>query len=236
VTLDTRRQFHQQLGDVRRDMLRLAATVCEAIPRGTEALLDSDVDAAQAIIDADDELDDLSALIEDRCYHQLALQQPMAGDLRVLIGSMRITAELERTGDLVVNIAKAVQRITGQPIDARLRGLLQRMSDEAHNLLVRAVGAYIDGNAAAATDLDRLDDGLDAVHRHYIARVLDTCRDGIIEIHVAVQLALIGRFYERIGDHAVNIGQRVAFMVTGDVPRRSELTPIPTPAPPNEVS
>jgi phosphate transport system protein len=229
MIVDTGRPLHQHLAGVRRDVVRIGAMVSESIPRCTQALLDGDVVEAQQVIDADDALDALAASVEDRCYHHLALQQPMASDLRALIGAMRLAAEIERSGDLVTNIAKAVGRMVGEPIDARLRGLLQRMSDEAHNLFVTAVGAYVDEDADAAAALDRLDDGLDAVHRHYVARVIDSCRDGIIEIHAAVQLALVGRFYERLGDHAVNIAQRVAFVVTGDVPTRSSPMAVPAP-------
>jgi len=217
VTVDTRRTFHTHLDEIRGDIVRLAAAVTERIPAGTLTVLAPDAAAAQALIDADDELDALALSIEDRCHRELTLQQPMASDMRVLVTAIRLASEIERSGDLVVNVAKASLRIAGEQIDPRVRGLLQRMSDEAVVLFRHAVDAYIDGDEVAAGALDRMDDALDAVHRHYIARVLDSCRDGFMEIHVAVQLALVGRYYERIGDHAVNIGERVQYMVTGSL-------------------
>ena len=108
--------------------------MCEAIPRGTQALLDGDHEAAQTLIDTDDELDRIALDVEDRCYHQLALQQPMASDLRALVTAIRLTSELERSGDLMVNVAKGAGRIVGLEIDPKIRGLLQSMSDEALRL------------------------------------------------------------------------------------------------------
>ena len=216
--MDTRRSFHRELESIRDDLVRLAALVCEAIPRGTQALLDGDIDAAQGLIDADVELDRIAVDVEDRCYHQLALQQPMASDLRALVTAIRLTRELERSGDLVVNVVKGAARIQGQTIDPRTRGLLQVMSDEALRLFRFAVDAYAEADESKGAALDVMDDALDGVHRDFIAQVLESCRAGTLDIQVAVQLALIGRYYERIGDHAVNIGEKVRYLVSGWMP------------------
>ena len=219
--MDTRRAFHQGLEEIRDDLVRLAALVCEAIARGTAALLDGDVVAAQAIIDDDEALNRIAIDVEDRCYHQLALQQPMATDLRRLVTAIRLTAELERSGDLVVNIAKGVRRMVGPIGDPVTRGLIQAMSDECVRLFEAALQAYADSDAEKGLALRSMDDALDDLHRAYIERVLDACRHGDLDIQVAVQLALIGRYYERIGDHAVNIGERVRYMVTGWLPEHT---------------
>lgn len=216
--MDTRRSFHHELDDVRVDLIRLAAMVCEAIPRGTQLLLDGDLGAAQALIDDDRALDDLALDIEERCYKLFALQQPMASDLRTLVAAVRLTSEIERSGDLMVNVAKAARRIYGLPIDPRVRGYIQRMSDEALRLYRHALDAYADRDDAKAAALDDMDDTLDAVHADYIAAVLETCRAGTLDIQAAVQLALVGRYYERIGDHAVNVGNKVRYMVSGWLP------------------
>jgi len=218
MTTEARRSFHQELGHIRDDLIRLAATVCEVIPRGTEALLAGDIAAAQALIDGDEALDRLAREVEDRCFHQMALQQPMAGDLRALVTAIRLTAELERSGDLVVNVAKGSLRMPGAAIDPRTRGLIQTMSDEALRLFRSALEAYAENDEAKGAALRTMDDSLDDVHRAYIQQVLESCRAGALDIQVAVQLALIGRYYERIGDHAVNIGERVCFLVTGLAP------------------
>lgn len=218
MSIDTRRTFHQELEHIRLDLVRLAAMVCDAIPRGTDALLAGDVDAAQAIIDADAEIDRIALEVEDRCFHQLALQQPMASDLRALVTAIRLTAELERSADLVVNVAKGVHRLIGRTIDPPTRGLLQDMNDEALRLFEAALDAYAQADEATGAALRVMDDVLDDVHRAFIAQVLESCRGGELDIQAAVQLALVGRYYERIGDHAVNIGEKVCFLVSGSVP------------------
>jgi len=216
--MEVRKSFHHQLDVLHDDVVRLAALVTECIPRGTQVLLDGDVGAGQALIDADDVLDEMATDIEERSYQLLALQQPMAGDLRQLVTAIRAASEYERSGDLVVNIVKGAHRLTGSPDDARLRGLLQQMSDEAAGLIRLSIEAYADRDADKAGDLDERDDVLDDLHRDYIAQVLESCRAGTIEIQAAVQLALVGRYYERIGDHAVNVGERVLYMVRGWLP------------------
>jgi phosphate transport system protein len=216
--MEARKSFHHQLDLVRDDLVRLAALVAEALPRGTQALLAGDTDDGQAIIDADDGLDKMALDIEERCYQLLALQQPMAGDLRQLVTAIRAASEYERSGDLVVNIAKGAQRLTGPPEEPSVRGLLQAMSDEAVLLIGQSIEAYADADEEKAAALDSLDDVLDDLHRDYIGHVLETCRAGRLDIQAAVQLALVGRYYERIGDHAVNVGERVHYMVSGWMP------------------
>lgn len=221
MVIDTRRTFHDRLTSIRDDVVRLAALVCETIPRGTQVLLDGDLGAAQALIDDDDELDHLSVQIEERCYTLLTLQQPMGADMRALVTAVRLTSELERSGDLMVNVAKGARRIYGQPIQPRVRGLIETMSEEALRLFGVAIDAYVEGDAAKAAALDDMDDTLDGLHRTYIAKVLEACRSGELDIQAAVQLALVGRYYERIGDHAVNVGERVRYMVTGWMPQHT---------------
>lgn len=212
---EPRRSFHNQLDEVRNGLVRLAAYVTESLPRATEALLSGDAALCAVLIASDDVLDDLAASIEDHCYHLLALQQPMAGDMRAIVTAIRLASEIERSGDLVVNVAKAANRIRMFPIDHVTRGLVERMSEEALGLFRFAVDAYVDNDFANAAALDEMDDALDAVHREFIGQVLQSCRNGQLEVQAAVQLALVGRYYERIGDHAVNMGERVCYMVNG---------------------
>jgi phosphate transport system protein len=216
---EIRKAFHEQLDEVQRDLVLLAAKVTDVIPRGTEALLALDMASAQAIIDGDDDLDALTIDIEERCFTLMALQQPMAGDMRALVTAIRLASEVERSGDLVVNIAKAARRIYGATIPPVLRGLLADMSDEAERLFRLAVDAYVEGDADLASALDDIDDRLDGIHAGYIAAIIASEDD--LDLQVAVQLALIGRYYERIGDHAVNIGERVRYMVSGWLPEHT---------------
>ena len=217
---DTRLTFHHQLDEVQRDLLRAAARVTEAIARGTEALLALDLTEAQSIIDGDEEVNELTLDVEDRCFTILARQQPMASDLRAVVTAIRLTSEIERSGDLMVNVAKATGRLQGTEVPPVLQGLLQAMSDESVHLFRTAMDAYADSDADVAAALDGMDDRLDQLHRSYIEAILELYAD-VRDVQAAVQLALVGRYYERIGDHAVNIGERVEYMVTGSLPDRA---------------
>jgi phosphate transport system protein len=218
---EQRKTFHQELQEIRDEIVQLAALVSEFIPRGTEVLLTNDMQGALALIEADDELDALTLRIEEQCYHVLALQQPMASDLRSIVTAVWLTGELERSGDLMVNVAKAARRIYGAHLDPRLHGLIERMSEEAGRLMKLAIDAYVERNASLGAALDDIDDGLDQLHRDYIEAIFESHATHDLGLQAAVQLALIGRYYERIGDHAVNIGQRVQYMVTGWLPEQT---------------
>ncbi len=217
---ELRPTFHHQLEEVQRDLIRVAARVTESIMRGTEALLTLDLAEAQALIDGDDEIDALTLDIEERCFTLLARQQPMASDMRAVVTAIRLTSEIERSGDLMVNVAKATRRIYGTEVPAPLRSLLQAMAGEGVRLYGLAMDAYADGDANLAGALDDMDDRLDQLHKDYIQTILEVHAD-VRDVQVAVQLALVGRYYERIGDHAVNIGERVQYMVTGWLPEHA---------------
>lgn len=219
-TSEVRVLFRDELDEVVRDITRLAAHVTEAIPRGTEALLIGDLEVAQQIIDHDDVIDDLSIEIEEHCYKILTLQAPVASDLRAIIAAIRLVAEIERSADLVVNVCKGMRRIYPTELPPPVRGLLQQMSEQATKLFRMCMDAYLEGDASLAAALDDIDDQLDELHADYIQAVLQWGSD-VGDIQPAVQLALIGRYYERIGDHAVNIGERVRYMVDGWLPEHA---------------
>jgi hypothetical protein len=120
--IENRRSFHHELDEIRQGIVRLAAMVTEVIPRGTEVLLGDDLQAARALIEDDDAIDALSLEIEEHCYSVLALQQPMAGDLRAIVTAIRLVTEIERSGDLMVNIAKGARRLYGATFEPRIRG------------------------------------------------------------------------------------------------------------------
>jgi len=217
-----RKSFHSDLESVRTDIVRLAALVTEALPRATEALLNGDLVVAQEIINNDDELDLLSVEIEESCLRVLALQNPMAGDMRAVVTAMKLNDEYERSGDLVVNICKGIRRIYGLELNPVLRGLIDQMGDEATRLLRLSIDAYDEGNAGLASALDDMDDRLDDLQQAYIQAIFDDQHhDHELTTQQAVQLAMVGRFYERLGDHAVNAGERIQYMVTGTAPEHS---------------
>lgn len=218
---ETRVGYHSELEDLRADLVTLGVLVAETIGRGTAALLDRDLHAAQVIIDGDDVIDDYSLGLEERCYLIMALQSPIASDLRFVLTTLRLISELERSADLVVNISKASRRVYDVEFDPQIRGLIEQMGVEATTLTRKAIDSYVDSDVALATALDDIDDRLDALQSDYMAAILRSHSEGQLNLQGAVQLAMIGRYYERIGDHAVNIGERVNYMVTGWLPEKA---------------
>ena len=215
---ELRKGFHHELDEVRTDLIRLAASVIEAIPRATSVLLNGDLDGADELIRFDDEIDSRSIELEERCYQLLALQAPVAGDLRQLVAIVKMVGEIERSADLTVNICKAARRIYGHDLDPRLRGLISRMSEQAQQLFTAALEAFQQNDAAKAGAIDDMDSFLDGLQREFVRTIIETHEVKMIDLQVAIQLAVVARFYERIGDHAVNIGERVRYLVTGWMP------------------
>ena len=220
-----RKPFSDELDEIRTELIRMAGLVIESIPRCTEALLSSDLAAAQEIIDADDVLDDAALALEHHCHQLLALQQPMAGDLRAIMAALAINSEVERSGDLVENIAKSMRRMYGTDFGPRLRGLITQMSEEATRLMRFAIDAYADGNSGLAAALDDIDDRLDRLNHQCLAMIVGDEGREMGDLASGVQLALVARYYERIGDHAVNIGERVRYLVDGWWPPQSDEPP-----------
>jgi len=220
---EARKTFHESLDELRIDVIRLAALTTEAIAAGTQAFLDADLGAAERVIENDDDIDNLTHSIEDRCYLLLARQQPMASDLRTVVAVLRIVHELERSADLMVNVAKTTRRLYPHPLDPKLRGIIQRMGEQAGTQTRVALDAFADSDPSAAHALADMDDAMDdltkSLFRHILTGGGSDDEENILQ---AVQLALVGRHYERIADHAVTIGQRVGFMVTGEHPQPDE--------------
>jgi phosphate transport system protein len=212
---DLRSTFHHALDEIREDTAKLAAGVTESIPRATEILLRQDLEGAEYLILADQQVDKRVLELEDRCYEVLALQAPVASDLRRLMAALRIIAEVERSSDLAVNICKAARRIYGHQLDPRLRGIIQKMGDQARHLFKEATESYMTSDASRAAALADMDSYLDDLQKQFIHAIFESHATENIDLQVAVQLAVVARFYERIGDHAVNIGERVRFLVDG---------------------
>ena len=210
--------YHRDLDDLTKGVLRLGAMTCETIPRGTEALLSGNLSDAQSVIDDDDLIDALTLELEEKCVSIIALQAPMASDLRRLLTVIKLVAEIERSADLVVNICKASRRLYGVEFSPRIRGLVASMSKEAGKLFRLCLDAFADNNAALAAALGDIDDELDQLNRDMVEAIFAAHHEDGLDLAAAVQLALIARYYERIGDHAVNIGERVTYMVTGWTP------------------
>jgi phosphate transport system protein len=215
---DLRRGFHEQLETARNDVAHLAATVTELIPRATAILLQGDLEGADYLIRGDDEINVRSIELEERCYQMIALQAPVATDLRQVMSLVRMVAEIERSADLCANICKGARRIWGHDLDPKLRGIISSMGEQARQLYTAAIDALMQNDLAKASAIDDMDSYLDGLQRQFVQVIFESHAAGRIDLQVAVQLAMVARFYERIGDHAVTIGQRVEFIITGMLP------------------
>ncbi len=215
---EIRKSFHRDLAVARAELVELAATVTELIPRATGVLLDGDLEGAEYIIRGDDEIDARALDLEETCYRILALQAPVATDLRQVVALVKMIAEVERSADLVCNICKAARRIYGHDLDPKLRGIISRMGEQAQQLYTAAIESFVENDAAKAAAIDDMDSYLDGLQKQFVQQIFESHSAGRIDLQVAVQLAVVARFYERIGDHAVNIGERVNFVITGWLP------------------
>ena len=177
-----------------------------------------DLEGAEYMILGDEEYDRKSIELEERCFKVIALQAPVATDLRAVVSAIKIIADIERSADLCVNICKAARRIYGHELDPQLRGVIQKMGDQAKVLFKEATEAYLNLDGMRAAALHDMDAYLDDLHRQFIQVIFESHAAGNIDLQVAVQLAVVARFYERIGDHAVNVGERTRYIVNGWLP------------------
>ena len=220
---DLRKDFHRDLDEIRSLVARLGAFVVELIPRVTDVLLDQDLEGAEYVVLGDADVDARALDIEDRALRLLALQAPVAGDLREVASALKISADMERSADLCCNVCKAARRIYGHELDPKLRGIIQKLSDQATKEYREALGAYVNADAVKAAALPDIDGYLDDLHRQFLQQIIESHAAGTIDLQVAVQLALVARFYERLGDHAVNLGNKVRYIITGWVPEQEAL-------------
>jgi phosphate transport system protein len=213
-----RHAFHERLDDIRLGIARMAAGVTELVPRATEVLLDLDLEAAEYMIHGDAAYNAKALEIEEACFSVIALQAPVASDLRAVVSAIKIVADIERSADLCVNICKAARRIYGHQLDPHLRGIIQKIGAQATVVFKEATEAYLNSDAPRAAALHDMDSYLDDLHRQFIQVIFESHAAGYVDLQVAVQLAVVARFYERIGDHAVNIGDRTRYIVDGWLP------------------
>lgn len=223
-------KYHEELETLRNDLLRLGAMVCETVTRGTDVLLNGSLQDAHALIAEDAIINELSLQIEQTSYTIMVRQAPMAKELRNLIATQKLVGELERSADLMVNVCKAGRRMYGAPFTPKIRDVITAMSREAVKLLKLSLDAYAQSDAALAEALGDIDDELDQLNRDMVEEIFAAHAENEIDLGAAVQLALVSRYYERIGDHAVNIGERVMYIETGWLPEagRPESSPGPS--------
>jgi len=211
---DVRRHFHDELSDLKARLLAMSGEAEAALGLAIEALLERDSAKAAQVIAGDHLIDNMEVEIEDRCIDLLALQQPMARDLRMLTSALKIANDLERVGDHAVNIAQSTQRlIETRPITPEPE--IIEMARLARRMLADALEAFIRGNAAAAREVCRRDEQVDALHRSVFRILLTHMMEDPHLIGAGMELFLVSRNLERVADLATNIGEDVVFLVEG---------------------
>ncbi|HYF74786.1 MAG TPA: phosphate signaling complex protein PhoU [Nocardioides sp.] len=213
-----REAFHEQLDTMFADLANICENVETAVRLATEALLSGDATIAEGVISADAEIDRARERLEDSAFLLLSLQQPVASDLRTVVAALRMVGELERMGDLSVHVAKIARlRVPNLAVPADVSPTIERMAQVAEDMVHRVSKIITDRDVDDALALVREDEEMDQLRRSTFAEMLSA--DWSHGVEAAVDIALLGRYYERIADHAVSVANRVVFVVTGENPR-----------------
>src|SRR6516162_11734167 len=206
--VDHRQVFHHELEAIETKVTDLFGMVAEDVPRATDALLSGNSDDVQRLAERDRAIDDLYPKIEELADRELVLQAPLASDLRFLVSVLRVVPELERSHDLIVNIARRASYILSEDLSPRSRGLIEKMGNLASEMWREAVDCWRQRDRSAAVALDQRDDEMDEMYASLMAELAS----GQMSLPVTMEMALVARFYERLGDHAVNIARRVVYL------------------------
>ncbi|MBV9487671.1 MAG: phosphate signaling complex protein PhoU [Frankiaceae bacterium] len=210
-----RDQYHDDLDAITTSLVDITRLAGSAINNATSALLDADLQAAESVISGDKAIDSLYEQIEANALDLLARQQPVASDLRVIITSLRMVADIERMGDLALHIAKvARRRYPASAIPVELQPTVLEMGQVAQRICKKCSSVIAGRDLVMAAELERDDDVMDNLHRRLFSTLLDDHWQGGVES--AIDVTLCGRYYERFCDHAVSVARRVHFLVTGE--------------------
>jgi phosphate transport system protein len=212
-----RELFHDQLESIFVDLAAICAQVEEAVKSATESLLTGNAEIAERVISADDAIDQARLRVEDSAFSLLSLQAPVAGDLRVVVSALRMVTELERMGDLSVHVAKIARlRVPNVAVPEEIRPTISRMAEVAEDMVKRVHDVIVSRDVTEAAEVRQDDEEMDQLRRQSFTELLSDSWDHGVE--AAVDVALLGRYYERIADHAVSVANRVVFVVTGEFP------------------
>ncbi|GAA4530214.1 MULTISPECIES: phosphate signaling complex protein PhoU [Nonomuraea] len=209
--------YHEELDALTDRLVEMTRLVRSAISRATTALLDADLQLAEQVISRDEEVNALYSGIEGSIFDLMARQQPVAVDLRLVITALRMGADLERMGDLAVHVAKVARlRHPDSAIPAEIRSTIIEMGQIAENLVTKAGGCIASRDVEVALELEQDDDAMDRLHRRLFRTILS--KDWSHGVEPAIDITLIGRYYERYADHAVSVARDVVYLVTGTRP------------------
>ena len=210
-----REAFHDQLNSIFADLSGIARQVQTAVAQATEALLEGSAEIAEEVISNDAQIDRARERVEEMAFSLLSLQQPVAGDLRTLVAALRMAGDLERMGDLAVHVAKIARlRVPSVAVPEDVEPTIRRMAMVAELMVGKVADIIAERDVEGAKELHEVDEEMDHLRRKSFRELLGANWSHGIE--PAVDLALLGRYYERIADHAVSVANRVAYVVTGE--------------------
>ncbi|HOA40042.1 MAG: phosphate signaling complex protein PhoU [Halanaerobiales bacterium] len=210
-----RASYHESLLELKNDVLKMASLVEDAIIKSVKALQNGDLELAEKIIKDDGKIDEMELTLEDKCTRLIALQQPVARDLRLIIAISKLLTDLERIGDHATNIADIVLEIGGEPLIKPLIDI-QRMTELATKRLRQSIDSFVNLDIELAKTVARADDELDIIEQQIIRELFTYVLEDPRTIRQVTQLILVARSLERIGDHSTNICERVIYMVSGE--------------------
>ena len=210
-----RKTFHGELDQIGRMLVDMSEAVAVAVDDATSALLDADLSLAEKVISGDAGIDRLRDDLDARALDLLARQQPVAVDLRMVITSLKAAADLERMGDLALHVAKVARmRYPASAVPDDVRGTIREMGAVALSIVNKTRQVLEGQDISLAEQLEREDDAMDALHRRLFAHLLSG--EWTHGMEPAIDITLIGRYYERYADHAVSVARQVIFLVTGE--------------------
>ena len=207
--------FHEDLDSINQTLVNMSTLVSGAMTNATKALLQPNLELAELVIAEDDKVDAIQHELDNKTLDVMARQQPVASDLRNLVTSLRMSADFERMGDFAHHVARiARMRYPQGAVPAELVPTIQAMGDVAVALIDKVTGLLQSRDINVALEIERDDDEMDRLHRKLFEVLLDDSWSHGIE--AAVDMTLLGRYYERCADHTVSISRRVYFLVTGE--------------------
>jgi phosphate transport system protein len=225
-----RDSYHEDLDSIGSDLVEMTRLAGSAMGRATAALLDADIQLAERVISADDLIDDLHRALEEKAIALLARQQPVATDLRTVVTSLRMSSDLERAGDLARNVATIARlRFPERAVPGDLHRTILEMGQLAQRLMAQAGEVLLTRDTTAALQMEKDDDRMDELHRAIFQHLLD--EKWMHGVETAVDVTLAGRYYERFADHAVSVGHRVVYLVTGEHAEIQPTQPLIFPVP-----
>lgn len=205
--------FHEDLDKISDQLVTMTTMVATALERATAALLEGDRTVAESVIAADDDIDTLRREIDDLAVDLLARQQPVATDLRMVVTAMHMSSDIERMGDLARHIAKVARMAAPNlAIPDDMRPIIAEMAAVGQRLVKATGDAISSKNVYAAVEIGRIDDAMDELHKKVFTTLLDNWQHGM---EAGVNATLLSRYYERFGDHAVAVADRIVYLVTG---------------------